>query len=865
MNTDRRRHLGRIMLWFALLLCGSTAWAGAAPDNILPVGQDSISVRFESLADVDERLTLQQLLDPEAVLQWNPVAVNYTNFGYQNYPSWYRFRVSNDTFKQASYALEIAFPLLDSIRYIEMSDGEIVQVIETGDSLPYRNRAFDHPYFIFPLTLDSGTEKTIYLRVKTEGAHTVPVTLWQDKALYVKLSKENELHAIYFGIVSVIIFFNVLIFIALREKMYLYYALSTLMFLFFFAIMRGKLFPLFFPDSPELYGYCLPLVIPACLLFAALFTREFLSLKNYGWFPDAICRGVAAAGLFCMVSVLFLDRITSVQISVAVAVPCTFLLLLLGPMLILMGNRMAWVYTAAWSVLMFGATVGALSKQGVLPVNFMTEFSMQIGSALEAFILNAALAFRFYREHKDRISAQQARLQENADRREAELRLLQASMSEPVTLMPNRLCFEQQITLVLAKRQEQRIAVCVIELNRFAEIKRSLGHHNTDLIMRKVAQDMNGWFERLPGLIRIEGPTITASLCALEQGAFGVLMYADPAESNYMLVSEVVRQLMRPIDYNGMRLALNPVFGIAVCPEHGLNAPTLLRNAQIAADSSEAHEKTLAYYRTEIDQSNAKRLTLISELREAIRDDVLELYYQPKWDFKKNRVVCVEALLRWQHPRFGMVRPDEFVALAEQTGIIRPLTRWVVRNALASLKRFQNAGFELGMSINISALNLHEADLSHYVQAFIGEFGLDARDVYLELTETSMMQDAGNAITKLDNIRKTGIKVSVDDFGSGFSSLSYLRLLPADEIKIDRSLTAYIATETQGEVIVRKSIEMCHALGFEVVAEGVETKEMMDMLYEMGCDQVQGYGISPPLPFDELLYWLRHRAELGSF
>lgn len=843
--------------------------AQAIPDNQIPSDQVSVPVRLEYIADPQAAFTLQDLMNPKSTLRWASMTDQYANFGYQNYPNWYRFRVSNKTGKRANYALEIAFPLLDSVLFAEVSGTDVLMQFETGDRVPYRQRLYQHPYFIFPLELEADTEKTVYLRVMTEGAHAVPLTLWQDRSLFINLNQEDELHAIYFGVVSVIVFFNLLIFIALREKMYLYYALLTLMFLVFFAIMRGKLYPLVFPNSPELYGICLPIVIPACLFFAAMFTREFLSLRRYGRWLDRLCCGVAVAALLSMFLVLMLERITSVQMSVAIAVPGTFLLLLLGPVLILKGNRMAWIYTAAWSVLMFSATVGALSKHGVLPLNFMTEFGMQIGSALEAFIFNAALAFRFYREHQDRIEAQQARLQENADRREAELRLLQASLSEPVTLMPNRLCFEQTISLVLADRQksgqERRIAVSVIELNRYAEIKRTLGHHNTDLVLRKVAHEMNEWFAGMPGLIPIEGPTQTTSLCALEQGTFGIIMNADLAEANYSIVSDVVRKLLRPIDFNGMRLTLNPTIGIAVCPEHGGNVPTLLRNAQIAADSNEAKEKVLAYYRAEIDQSNAKRLTIISELREAIRNDSLELYFQPKWDFKTKRVASVEALLRWNHQRFGMVRPDEFVALAEQTGIIRPLTRWVIRHALASLKRFHEEGFELGMSINISALNLRESDLSHYVQGIIATHGLDARDVFLELTETSMMQDAGNAISKLATIRKTGIQISVDDFGSGFSSLSYLRELPADEIKIDRSLTVYIGSERQSEIIVRKSIEMCHALGFVVVAEGVETKAMMDQLYEMGCDQVQGYGISPPLPFDELVYWLQHRAEEGFF
>jgi EAL domain-containing protein (putative c-di-GMP-specific phosphodiesterase class I)/GGDEF domain-containing protein len=855
---NQRQFVGRSVLWLFCLLLGFSARVQALPATVLTVDLDSTPVQLEFLSDPGGQMNAGTIMRTAG---WQQLETVYSNFGYIDHPVWYRFRLRNPDPRRESLILAVTYPLLDYLTLYEQDEQGLHLHAATGDELPYAQRPLDHPYFLFPLVLEPGAERSFYLRLETGGAHLLPLDLWRETDLFVQLSKEDQLHAVYFGIVGVIIFFNLLIYIALRERMYLYYVCSTLMFMLFFAIMRGKIYPLIFSEQPDFHRYLLLVVMPGCLLFSSLFSREFLNLRHYSHTLDLLCRCVAGAMLFCMACIPFLSNQMSLQLSVAVAVPATFLLLLFGPILVMMGNRMAWVYLAAWSFLMFGSAVAALSKHGALPVNFLTEFGMQIGSALEAFIFNAALAFRFYREHQDRISAQQARLRENAERREAELKLLQASMSDPVTLMPNRLCFERQITRLLEARRQERIAVVVIEIRRYGEIKRSLGHHNADLVMCEVAHRMNGWFESLPGLVPIEGPSFKANLCALEQGNFGVLMYADQAESNYSPAGEVIRRMMKPVAYHGMRLSMNPSIGVAVCPEHGLNAATLLRNAQVAADSSEAHEKTLAYYRQEIDQSNAKRLVLISELRDAIRDDALELYFQPKWDFRKNRVVCVEALLRWQHERFGMVRPDEFVALAEQTGIIRLLTRWVIERALHYMERFHEQGFDIGMSINISALNLREPDLTDYLQSTIRSRRLDADSVFLELTETAMMQNSQMSILKLDNLRKTGLKISVDDFGSGFSSLSYLRSLPADEIKIDRSLTAYITTEVQSEIVMRKSIEMCHALGFEVVAEGVETHDMLELLFEMGCDQVQGYGISPPLPFDDLLYWLRHQSE----
>ncbi len=848
-----------MLLWIACLwLTSLPAFASEIPLNQLEPGQINQMIRLQVLHESADPLTPEQVLTHE---DWQAPEVLPANFGYLDHAVWYRFRVRNPEPVRQSNILIINYPMLDFINLLEVRQGQALLIAEAGDELPYHAREIDHPYFLFPLTLEAGEAREFLVRVQTEGAHLLPIELWRDRELFVKLGHEDQLHAVYFGVVGVIIFFNLLIYVALREKMYLYYVCSVFMFMLFFMLMRGKLYPILLSEDPAFHKTLLLLVLPGCLLFSALFSREFLSLPQYSRALDLLCRCIAGSALFCMACIPFLTAQMSLKLSVAIAVPGTFLLLLFGPLLVLMGNRNAWVYVAAWSTLMFGSAITAMSKHGMLPVSFMTEFGMQIGSALEAFIFNAALAFRFYREHQDRITAQQARLKENAERREAELKLVQASMSEPVTLLPNRMCFERQITLELARREARRLGVGVIEIRRYGEIKRSLGHHNTDLVMREVAHRMNQWFAAMPGLIVIDGPSFSANICALEQGTFGVLVNADTAEHDYSPVSEVIRRLMKPIEYNGMRLTMNPSIGIAVCPEHGVNAATLLRNAQVAADSTEAHEKTLAYYRQDIDQSNARRLVLISELRDAIENNALELYFQPKWDYQKRQVVCVEALLRWHHERYGMVRPDEFVALAEQTGIIRALTRWVIDRALSYLKRFHDEGFNISMSINISALNLREADLGEFLQTTIKKYALNSADVYLELTETAMMQNSQVSILKLANLRKTGIKVSVDDFGAGFSSLSYLRSLPADEIKIDKSLTAYIATEIQSEIVTRKSIEMCHALGFEVVAEGVESPEMIELLQAMGCDQIQGYGISPPLPFDELLYWLRHQSE----
>ncbi len=844
-----------------LLLASTTVSAEAELETFLPKGQSSVVVKAEFLPDQSATLTLDELRARSESREWSPVLEDYANFGYQPHPYWYRFVISNPGNEDVSQILEIAYPLLDSVDFYRLRKGELIAKIHTGDRVPYSNRIVDHPHFLFPVQLRAGESNTIYLRVATAGSQLVPINLWEDVPLFIKLMKEDELHAIYFGIVLVIVFFNLLIFLALRERLYLYYSVSTFLFMLFFAIMRAKLYPYFFSDLPEFHHLLLLLLPPSCLLFATLFTREFLSIREYSPALSYLTNGIIAVALACIAGVFILDAQTSLKLSVLAAVPGTFLLLLMGPTLALMGNRIAWVYTVAWGTFMFGATVTAMSKHGFLPASFITEYGMQMGSALEVFILNAALAYRFYREHEDKITAQEARLRENADRREVELKLLDSSMSHPVTMMPNRSCFERQIQETLLHRGKTRIAICTIEISRYAEISKTLGHQNTDLMLCEVAQRYNEVVAKLPGIKVIYGPTFESYLCSLDNGAFGLLLDADLAESRSDEVDDILRELIQPIEFKEMQLELHPVVGVAVCPEHGLNASTLLRHAQVAADTNEARERYLSYYSPEQDQYNARRLMIISELKQAIRNDELELFLQPKLSLSSQEIIGVEALVRWHHHRYGLVRPDDFVPMAEQTGIIRQLTRWVFSQAMDKYQALVKAGHHLSISINISALNLREPDLIDFIKDQLRESGIEPAQIYLELTETSMMKNPRDAIATLEQLRQLGVRIAVDDFGAGYSSLAYLRDLPAHEIKIDKSLVAAVGSHESSEAVVHTAIRMCHELGFSVVAEGVENQELMNRLQDLDCDQIQGYLLTPPLPEDKIIEWLdRYKA-----
>lgn len=859
------KKLQRCLVVLSLLILSGSALAIGNIETFMPKGETSVVIKSEFLEDVAGVLDIEDVQSSSGELPWQVVLEEYANFGYQPHAFWYRFEISNPASKTGHYIIELAYALLDEVDFYQFgAQGELLTHVQTGDHVPYHSRVVDHPNFLFPIQLQPNETHTFYLRVKTAGSQLVPLKLWDNIALFSSLSNQDELHAVYFGIVLVIVFLNSLIFIALREKMYLYYALSTFFFMLLFAVLRGKLYPYVLSDSPSFHHMLLLFLPPLCLMFSALFTREFLEVRKYSRFLNAVVNLVVLVSLVCMLGIFVLDRQTSLQLSVLCAIPGTALLLLFGPILSWLGNRIAWVYTLAWGILMAGATVTAMSKHGFIPANFATEYGMQIGSAIEIFILTAALVYRFYREHRDRIAAQARSIQESNERREAELKLLDSSMTHPVTMMPNRVCFEQTITQHI-RNSRREFAICIVESRRYAEIVKTLGQQNVDLMICDMAKRYNTQLGKVPGILPILGPSFEANICSLEGGSFGFMMDYEVVLAHQSEVETAARTLRKPVAYKDMLLDFRPRIGVALYPEHGANVSTLMRHAEVAADYSEHTDHMILFYRPEQDQYNARRLTMISELKQAIANDKLVLYFQPKFDIASRKVTGVEALVRWNHDQYGLVRPDEFIGLAEQTGIIKRLTRWVYDEALQNCKRLQLAGYDLTMSINISALNLKEKDLIKFFQRTTEAAEIDAGKLILEVTETSMMANPELALETLAAFRQSGFNISVDDFGSGYSSLSYLKDLPAHEIKIDKSLISGMIGSERSESVVRKTIDMCHDLGFRVVAEGVETQEMMDNLVMLHCDQIQGYLLTPPLPLHRLIEWLQDQETTRRF
>jgi EAL domain-containing protein (putative c-di-GMP-specific phosphodiesterase class I) len=311
-----------------------------------------------------------------------------------------------------------------------------------------------------------------------------------------------------------------------------------------------------------------------------------------------------------------------------------------------------------------------------------------------------------------------------------------------------------------------------------------------------------------------------------------------------------------PAEIDGNLIVVAGTLGIAMFPEHGENAESLLRRSDVALYVAKHIQNDFSVYDPAYDSHSVKQLALKAELRTAIEEDQLVLFYQPKLDLEKGCVTSVEALVRWQHPERGMIPPDQFIPLSEQRGLIGPLTEWVIREALRQYTEWQKLGLHLQIAVNLSSRVLYDLSLPNKIEKYLINYQLPPGALSLEITEEATMIDPERAMNILNRLDEMGVSLSIDDFGTGHSSLSYLKRLPVDEIKIDRSFVMEMEESDSDAKIVHATIDLSHNLGLKVVAEGVETVTALKMLKSLNCDYAQGYYLSRPVPAAELCDWL---------
>jgi diguanylate cyclase (GGDEF)-like protein len=436
---------------------------------------------------------------------------------------------------------------------------------------------------------------------------------------------------------------------------------------------------------------------------------------------------------------------------------------------------------------------------------------------------------------------------ERRARKHAEARIRTLAYFDPLTSLPNRVSFCEQLQRLLREptRDGGTLAVLGVKLDNLRQINNTLGYGTGESVLAELGVRLSRVVQAPQQLARIGG------------AEFAIVLPEGDVDAALTFAHRVQQDVAGTVCIDALDVDMTTSVGIALYPGHGDDPELLLQRTNVALTQTADSSTRIALYDREGDPFQPQRLSLISELRRAIEGGQLSLHYQPKIRFSNGKLMGVEALVRWIHPKLGLLAPDQFIPLAEQTGLINPLTRWVLKEAMRQSYAWRRAGLDLNIAVNFSAKNLQSTELSDHLGLLLSASGTSAEKLILEVTESAIMSDEPRALSILRKLHELGVEFSIDDFGTGYSSFANLRRLPVSEIKIDKSFVIGMSGSNEDRIIVDSIIELGHKLGMHVVAEGVETLSSWSVLADLRCDLAQGYYLSRPLPADDVLSWTR--------
>ncbi len=438
------------------------------------------------------------------------------------------------------------------------------------------------------------------------------------------------------------------------------------------------------------------------------------------------------------------------------------------------------------------------------------------------------------------------------DRAEREIEKL--AYYDSLTTLPNRTLLKDRLRQAITKahRDRTQLAILFLDLDRFKGVNDTLGHAMGDRLLQEVGSRLSSCLRKTDTVARLGGDEF-------------VVMLTGPSDKHEEFISIIARKILdqvsSPIILDDKEAFTSCSIGVAVYPGDGEEVDTLLKHADLAMyQAKEQGRNNFQFFSQEINDKVVERMMLENNLRRALERNELFLVYQPKMDLEKGTVSGMEALLRWDHPEQGLIMPARFMPLAEDTGLIRPIGEWVLRTACAQNKAWQNAGQAfLPVSVNLSGKQMLQQDLAQKVASALDDSGLAPHYLELELTESTVMSSAEETIIILQKLKQMGVSLAVDDFGTGYSSLSYLKHFPIDRLKIDRAFVRDITSNPDDAAIAEAIIAMAESLKLRVTAEGVELKEQLDFLHTRGCDEMQGFYFSHPIPADEMVSFLKNQ------
>lgn len=825
-----------------------------------------LPAQMELFQDPTDTIRLADILAGQVAFE--PVQQQVINLGKSDSSVWVHVRLQDNSQSATdnSWILELAFARLARVDVYLIEAGVLKQSASIGYALPMSVRELKHNFFAQPLRTEPGRLYDIYLNVMRKGGGIqIPLKFHRATEFSRHVSESNQFYGMYFGIMLAMLIYNSFLMLSVGNRAYLYYILHIIGTFTTFQVLNGYAFLYWWPGTPIFNEYAIQIAVCLSSMAALLFVRHYVELHRFAAWMNRTVSGMLVIGFSIIGVRLLTDQPMIVPAGLFIAF-ASILMMTITLVCWRNGSRPAGFFLLAWTVFLLGALLHMMTLLGWFPHNTLSSYGVIIGSALEVLLLSFGLADRINAERRARYLALQEKHAAIIDLKEVEAQLVQRALHSATTGLPNRAFLRSVLEKTCAEVAPQSsVALLLIGMNNFHEFNKTLGHSNGDAILCLLAERLDRLLQPLQGLVRIEDSSgHHHHLACIEGVTFAAMLQGQSSEQLQLSALHLLEQLEMPFEFQGLSLNVNAAVGIAQLPLHGEKAEDLLRNAHIALEMAANAGGRVAWYSRDMDPYNARRISLLAELRAAIESDGLQLHLQPQISLQDFSVAGAEVLVRWVHPEHGNVTPAEFIPLAERTGVIHPLTYWVCRKTFELSRQLRAAGHTLGLSINISARNLQAANFTRNIARIAAETGVNLHDITMELTETAVMLDPVEALRVMHELADIGVRLSIDDFGTGYSSLSHLKQLPVDEIKIDRSFVKEMQNNSDDQVIVQTTLVMGHNLGLKVVAEGIEDAATLQRLQQLGCDLAQGYHIARPMPVEDFLRWLERNGRPAS-
>lgn len=782
------------------------------------------------------------------------------NFGFVKYPVWIRFpaNVQHDDAQQ--WHLVIPYPLLQHADVYLISDnsGDILWNSDLQKAF-HDPRSLRSHHINFALPDINKENLSFYLKVKSNTSLQVPLEIWARDYLIMQQNVETLLWGLYFGIIFALVFYNSFLFVSMRDQTYAYYVFTLVSVMMLMLSLSGFGFRYVW-DSPTVTEYMLPISAAASCFWLLCFCVSFLQPKNI---KAPIRMAIQILAVFAVLIMLFVAYFPE-NGAVAtgwVGALTIIVVLAAGVSSLYSGQVIARYFVIATASFGLGAIIYIANIFSVLPSSRITNHGIQAGSVLEALLFSFALAHRIKEERRQKLIAMEK--MEAAQRTivQVQNQALDQALHDPVTRKPNESFLINRVNDFIAEEQgADDFALVLISFPQIKQISSSMGRRLSEEVFESVMSRLNDELNNDIQSIAVEHDT--NSYVAVED--FGSLVFICKNGEGYRPLNDFVGHLIQLYDsalqIGETSIRLDAYSGIALYPIHGGRADLLLQHASAARDYGLRTSEQLTVFSSEIDTFGRRRLALVGALSQAIKDKELQLYLQPQFDCISQELVGAEVLLRWTSEQFGVVSPVEFIEVAEEAGLMSPITAYLVDEAFAILNGLHVSDLRIKISINLSTQNLTEPKFVPFVIDTAEKYMINLSDVVFEVTETYMSEDMETVIETLNQLASAGCGISLDDYGTGYSSLSYLSQLPVNELKIDRGFVSQMERNENNYRIVENTVKLARALQIETVAEGVENQQTLRSLVRLGCNRVQGFHLAKPMPVSQFREWVLRRA-----